>query len=120
MLGQNPRLVLTYHASGGVAVPNDSGDSNALASIYAQKSSVGYLASSGTADFFEYDTTGSFEDWLHQKYGLPALLIELLTKTNNEFSGHQNALWHMAQPAVSPWISVIMGSSLNKNIPPQK
>jgi hypothetical protein len=97
VLGQSPRLVLTYHASGGVVVPNDSGDSNALAITYAQKSSVGYLSNSGTAGFFEYDTTGAFEDWLHQKHGKAALLIELLTKTNNEFNGHQNALWYIAQ-----------------------
>lgn len=97
VLAQSPRLVLTYHASGGVVVPNGSDDSNALAITYAQKSSVGYLSNSGTASFFEYDTTGAFEDWLHEKHGKPALLIELLTKTNNEYSGHQNALWFIAQ-----------------------
>ncbi len=94
-LAQSPRLVLTYHASGGVVVPNDAGDSNSLAVTYGQKSSVGYMSSSSTAGFFEYDTTGAYEDWLGQKHGIPALLIELLTKTNNEFSGHQNAMHYI-------------------------
>lgn len=94
---QNPRLVLTYHAAGGVVVPNDSGDSDALAHTYDRNSKVGYMPNSGTATFFEYDTTGAFEDWLHDKAGITALLIELLSKTDNEYSGHQNALWLMAQ-----------------------
>ncbi|HSD56399.1 MAG TPA: DUF2817 domain-containing protein [Candidatus Saccharimonadales bacterium] len=96
VLSQNPRLVLTYHASGGVVVPNDSGDSVAIAQAYGAKSSVGYMSNSGTPTFFEYDTTGAFEDWLHDKYSIPALLIELLEKNDNEFSGHQNALWYIA------------------------
>lgn len=95
VLSQSPRLVLTYHASGGVVVPNDSGDSDAIARTYGAKSSVGYMGNSGTPTFFEYDTTGAFEDWLHDKYGIPALLIELLEKNDNEFSGHQNALLYI-------------------------
>jgi hypothetical protein len=97
VLGQSPRLVLTYHAAGGVVVPNDSGDSDAIAITYGKKSSVGYMNNSQTGTYFAYDTTGAFEDWLHDKHGKPALLIELLTKTNNEYSGHQNALWFIAQ-----------------------
>lgn len=97
VLSQNPRLVLTYHASGGIVSPNDSGDSQAIAVVYGQKSSVGYLSNSGTAGFFAYDTTGAFEAWLHDKHSIPTLLIELLTKTNDEFSGHQSALWYVAE-----------------------
>lgn len=97
ILGQSPRLVLTYHASGGVVVPNGSGDSDGIARTYGQKSSVGYMPGDQTGTFFEYDTTGAFEDWLHEKHGIPALLIELLTKTSNEFNGHQNAFWYIAQ-----------------------
>ncbi len=96
VLGQNPRLVLTYHAAGGVVVPNDSGDSYSLAVTYGKQSSVGFMPNGQTATFFEYDTTGAFEDWLHDKPALPALLIELLNKTGNEFGGHTNALWSIA------------------------
>jgi protein MpaA len=92
---QSPRLVLTYHASGAVVVPNGSGDSDSLAHLYDRNSRVGYLAPGGTETFFEYDTTGAFEDWLHESLGAPALLIELSTKTGSEFGGHQNAMWLM-------------------------
>jgi protein MpaA len=95
VLAQRPRVVLTYHGAGGVVVPNDSGDSDAIARTYGAKSSVGYMGNSGTPTFFEYDTTGAFEDWLHDKHGIPALLIELLEKNANEFSGHQNALLYI-------------------------
>lgn len=93
----NPRLTLTYHATGGVVVPNDSGDSNALALNYASRSSVNFMANSSTATFFEYDTTGAFEDWLHDKPGLPALLVELDTRDGNEFNGHVNAMKAIVQ-----------------------
>ncbi|MEK7153244.1 MAG: DUF2817 domain-containing protein [Patescibacteria group bacterium] len=97
VLGQSPRLVLTYHAAGSVVVPNDSGDSNSLAITYGQKSSVGYMGNNQTGTFFEYDTTGAFEDWLHDKPGIPALLVELSTKTSSDYNGHQNAMWYIAQ-----------------------
>lgn len=92
----NPRLVLTYHATGNVAVPNLTGDSNDLAWKYARNSSVYYLSPSSTGTFFEYDTTGAYEDWLHDKAGITALLIELNSMGGNEFSGHLPALKIMA------------------------
>lgn len=94
---QKPRLVLTYHASGSIVSPNDSGDSSAIATTYAQKSIVGFLSNAGTGEFFDYDTTGAFEAWLHDALDIPALLIELRTKTGDDFSGHQSALWYTAQ-----------------------
>lgn len=93
--GQRPRLVLTYHAAGGVVAPNGSGDSNIIAVEYGKKSIVGYMGNNQTSTFFEYDTTGAFEDWLHDHVGIPALLIELESRTSNDYSGHQNALWYI-------------------------
>lgn len=97
ILSQGPRLVMSYHASGAIASPNESGDSQAIAITYAQKSTVGYLNSGSTGSFFDYDTTGSMENWLHDKYSIPSIIVELTTKTGNEYSGHQNALWYVAQ-----------------------
>ena len=97
VLGQAPQLVLTYHATGGVVVPNDSGNSRALAGIYDQQSNVYHMSNSASKGFFNYDTTGAFEDWLYDKVGIPCLLIELWTKTGYEFSGHTNAMWSMIQ-----------------------
>ncbi len=94
----SPRLVLTYHAAASIVSPNDAGDSKAIASAYADKSPVGYVSNSASSSYFKYDTTGAFETWLHDKRSTPALIIELASKTSNsEFSGHQNALWYIAQ-----------------------
>ncbi|HEX9153261.1 MAG TPA: DUF2817 domain-containing protein, partial [Candidatus Saccharimonadales bacterium] len=93
--GAGPRLVLTYHAAGGVVSPNESGDSVAIALEYARKSNVGYLSSDQTDTYFAYDTTGSLEEWLHDSLGIPALIIELLSKTTSGYSGHRDALWYI-------------------------
>jgi hypothetical protein len=92
IVAQQPRLVLTYHATGGVVIPNDAGDSAALARAYADRSDVYFAGKASTVAIFEYDTTGAMEDWLHDGPGFPTLLIELKTFTGNEFAGHQNAL----------------------------
>lgn len=97
VLSQNPRLVLTYHAAGGIVMPNDSGDSIALAKVYDQKSNLGYASKSQTGSLFPYDTTGAFEDWLHDKHGIATLLIELWTKSGNEFSKNRDAMLYMSQ-----------------------
>lgn len=97
VLSQGPRLALTYHAAGNVVVPNGSSDSDAIAIEYGKKSTVGYLNNGSTGSFFEYDTTGAFEDWLHERHGLPALLIELKSRTSNDYHGHASALWYIAQ-----------------------
>lgn len=97
ILGVHPRLVLTYHAVAGVVIPNDSGDSIDLAKVYDSKSNLNFASNSQTGTLFPYDTTGAFEDWLHDKHSIPALLIELRTMTSNEFAKNQNAMWHMVQ-----------------------
>lgn len=89
---ESPRLVLTFHATGGVVIPNDSGDSVALARAYADRSKVYFANNAATGTLFAYDTTGAMEDWLHDGPGIPALLIELHSFNGNEFTGQQNAL----------------------------
>ncbi|HTE22433.1 MAG TPA: DUF2817 domain-containing protein [Candidatus Limnocylindria bacterium] len=95
VLGQRPWLVLTYHAVAGVVIPNGTGNSVAQAQTYDQRSNVGYASNGETDSIFHYDTTGAFEDWLHDKVGIPALLIELWTKSGYELDSHLNAMWAM-------------------------
>lgn len=95
ILKVDPRLVLTYHAAAGVVMPNDAGDSNALAKKYDQKSNLYYEPSSQTGEIFQYDTTGSMEEWLYDKHGIPALLVELWTLSGNEFYKNVDAMMHM-------------------------
>ena len=91
-LSQSPRLVLTYHATGGVVIPNDAGDSVALARTYDSNSNLYFQPNSNTATIFEYDTTGSYEDWLREKHAIPTLLIEHFTTTGNEFQRQLKAM----------------------------
>lgn len=92
VLARSPRMVMTYHATGGVVIPNGSGDSDAVARSYANASSVNYLNGGSSGTFFEYDTTGAFEDWLHDKHGIPTLLVELSSMTGSEIGGHRSAM----------------------------
>ncbi len=96
LLSLSPRLIMSYHAAGAVASPNDSGDSQTIARKYADLTPVGYLAND-TGGFFDYDTTGAMESWLHDKHNLPAILVELNSKTGDEFKGHRKALWYIAE-----------------------
>ncbi|HEX8183024.1 MAG TPA: DUF2817 domain-containing protein [Candidatus Saccharimonadales bacterium] len=96
LVAQRPRLVLTYHASGNIVIPNDAGDSVAVARQYADKSSVYFSANAQTGAIFDYDTTGAMEDWLYDKLGITTLLIELLSQTSNDYNNHQNAMWWTA------------------------
>lgn len=94
--GISPRLVLTYHSSAAVVIGNDAGDASSLAAVYAAKSRYSVANDSQADDIFSYTTTGEFEDWLHDKLGIPTLLIELASLRGNEFSRNKDALWAMA------------------------
>ena len=95
VLSVSPKLVLTYHAQAHTVIANDSGNSMQLAHEYASHSSYRALSNSSLNGLFTYDTTGAFEDWLHDKHGIPALLIEHTTSYTNEFHKNQNAMWAM-------------------------
>jgi len=97
VLGQSPKLILTYHAIGSLVVANESGNSRSLATTYGQHTGYWALGNSEIGGVFSHDTTGAFEDWLHDKYGIPALLIELSSYGGNEFWHHQSAMWAMVK-----------------------
>ncbi len=94
ILKVDPKLVLTYHAAAGVVMPNDAGSSVSWAKNYADKSNLYYEPSSQTGEIFQYDTTGSMEEWLYDKHGIPALLIELWTLSGDEFYKNVDAMWY--------------------------
>lgn len=97
VLAQNPRLVITYHSVASIVTGTGSGDSVGLAGTYSSLSGYRNLPASQTGDVFHYDTTGAFEDWLHEKISIPALLVELGSHTNHEFSRNKDAMWAMAK-----------------------
>jgi hypothetical protein len=93
--GRNPRLVMSYHAAAKIVSANEVGNSYALAQTYGQM--TGYPAyGNDTGGTFDYAITGAFEDWLKER-GTPCILVELITKTGNEFSRHRAAMVAMIQ-----------------------
>ncbi len=92
ILKTKPRLVLTYHAVAGVVIPNNAGNSIKLAKIYEEKSDLNYKPNELTNQIFDYDTTGSLEEWLYDKHGIPAILVELWTQSSNEFDQNKDAM----------------------------
>jgi len=92
----HPRLVMSYHAVGSVAIGNEAGDSARLAAKYA--SMVGYRNGTGqSGDIFDYGISGTYDDWLAQKLGSASIIIELGSATYRDFGYHQAAMWAMAK-----------------------
>ncbi len=95
-----PRLTLTMHSHGGIVEANDAGDSTPLGAKYASLAGYKAIPTSAIGNFFDYTTTGAFEDWANDKLGLPVLEVELQSPTAPEYARNLPALWAMAQ--VSP------------------
>ncbi|HZL07705.1 MAG TPA: M14 family zinc carboxypeptidase, partial [Candidatus Dormibacteraeota bacterium] len=92
-----PRLTLTMHSHGGIVEANDAGDSIPLGARYASLAGYRAIPTSAIGNFFNYSTTGAFEDWANDKLGLPVLEVELLSPTDAEYARNLPALWSMAQ-----------------------
>jgi protein MpaA len=92
-----PRLTLTMHSHGGIVEANDAGDSIALGAQYAALADYKPIPTYEIGDFFDYTTTGAFEDWANNKLGLPVLEVELQSPTADEYTRNLPALWAMTQ-----------------------
>lgn len=88
-----PTLVLSYHSIGGLVVANQAGNSVQLAKKYASLS--GYGNATGSSTTFEYTVSGTADDYYGQVLGVPSILIELGSHTNDQFSKNQSAMWQM-------------------------
>lgn len=89
----SPILVLTYHAVARAVIFNGSGNSASLANLYGHNAGFSSYSSSHEDGIFAYPTTGEFETWLHDKLGIPTLLIENATMSGNEIKTQRNAMW---------------------------
>lgn len=93
-LSLRPRLMLSYHAVGSLVVGDPGGYSASYAARYA--SMVGYRNATGqSSSTFDYDITGSYEDWTIQKAGIPSIVVELGSYSYRNLSHHREALWSM-------------------------
>lgn len=93
ILSERPALTITYHSVASVVSGNNSGKSDILAIEYAKQSRYRYLPKSDTNQVFQYDTTGAFEDWLHDKQDMPCILVELGSDTRSDFVRNKTAMW---------------------------
>jgi len=91
-----PRLLLSFHAVGSLVAGDAGGYSAGFAARYA--SMVGYRdATNSSNSSFEYDITGSYEDWTYRNEGIPSMVIELGSYGYFSIAHHRNALWAMVQ-----------------------
>jgi predicted deacylase len=78
----SPTLVMSYHSQGSLVIANGSGNSNAIASMYAAAVDYRHVPTEESIGTFEYDTTGALEDWLHETPDIPTVLLELSSHNN--------------------------------------
>lgn len=91
-----PKLLLSFHAIGSLTSGDPGGYSAPFAAKYA--SMVGYRdATNSTSNTFDYDITGSYEDWTYRNQGIPSIVIELGSYGYYSISHHRSALWTMVQ-----------------------
>lgn len=90
-----PALTLSYHNVAAYVIANTCGNSGTLANQYAQLS--GYSNMTGVSSAFSYEITGTYDDWICQRLGLPSVLIELATRESSEFDRNRAAMWAMAR-----------------------
>lgn len=90
-----PRLMLSFHAIGSLVVGDPGGYSAGYAARYA--STVGYRdATNNGAASFDYDITGTYEDWTYRYAGIPSMVLELSSYTSvTNANAHYRALWSM-------------------------
>lgn len=89
-----PRLLLSFHAVGSLAIGDPGGYSARYAARYA--SMVGYRdgTNSGNSNF-DYNISGAYEDWTYRNAGVPSIVVELSSYSSVNSSGHYKALWAM-------------------------
>lgn len=92
-----PLMVMSYHSAASIVIGNDAGNSRELSAMYAAKSGYSNKTTETIGNTFDYDTTGAFEDWLADKQGIPAVLVELRSKTDDEFARNKAAMWMISQ-----------------------
>jgi predicted deacylase len=90
---QRPSLVISYHSTASLVIPNQIGQSGARASQYASLS--GYKFSSGGSGEFGYQITGTADDYYGEQLGIASILIELGSQSYHQFEHNQSAMWAM-------------------------
>src|SRR5690606_11936514 len=89
-----PRLTMSFHSIGGLVIANQAADSSQLASVYAQM--AGYANATGqSSTTFDYEISGTYDDWIAGKLHSSSILVELGSHTYSQFPQNKWALWEM-------------------------
>lgn len=91
LLSVRPYMVMSYHSQGSITIPNDSGNSSALAYDYARAVGYQYVSAEASLSAFEHETTGALEDWLHEVPDIPVILNELSSHTTGSIYPYHQA-----------------------------
>lgn len=92
---RNPAFVMTFHSKASIVEANEAGNSVAIGNIYAKYSGYANKPASTNTSTFNYDTTGSLEEWGKDKLNLPIILVELATRSDDEFYRNKEALYNV-------------------------
>ncbi len=90
---RRPALVVSYHSIGGLVISNQAGQASTRASQYASYS--GYALSSGGGAEFEYEISGTADDYYRETLGLASILVELGSHSYHQFERNKSAMWAM-------------------------
>lgn len=90
---QRPELVISYHSTAWLVISNQVGQANARASQYASLS--GYQLSSGGGGEFNYQITGTADDYYAEKLSVASIVVELGSQHYHQFELNQAAMWAM-------------------------
>lgn len=89
-----PRLEISFHAQGSLVGANKVADSVSIGNIYASTVRYGTMYNNAE-EVMGYSITGEYEEWMGEKFGIPAILIELPTRNGNYLNSQLNALMKM-------------------------
>jgi predicted deacylase len=86
-----PRLEISFHAQGRLVGANKVADSVAIGATYA--ATVGYdTMFTNAEEVMGYSITGEYEEWMGEQFGIPAILIELPSRSGNYLTSQLPAL----------------------------
>lgn len=92
ILKENPKVTISYHSAAGIIISD--GVSNSFRDWYSSK--TGYSAIAGAPkpaeEVFDYDVTGSLEEWQGEKRNKVIIVVELATSYDSEYLRNLPAL----------------------------
>lgn len=87
-----PKATYIYHSQGSIVLSNDSGSAWSRTLAYARQSGYAAKNMATIGSTFDYKISGALDDWMRE-IELAAVLIELSSHSNDDFSRNVPAMW---------------------------